>query len=304
MKRLKREALQKITTTSPMKKITLFRKAEQFIVLIILLALHTTGYTQEKKTMTISLQYIKVMQENSQLSVRVQYKGKNGFEPCKYLHFSVFKKDTINEAHSVKIGTLLTNSVGKSTFMIPAQYVTDSGVFSVKMENNSFFEEQEEQVIINAASITASIDKDGEQYFLNALLTNGKGQPIAGESLAVGLKRLFGNMPIGEEESYETDSLGAVSVPIDAGLTGIDGKLNFQVVLSESDLYGTIINNQLSNFGIAIKDRSSFNKRTMWSPPTKTPLFLWIVPNALLISIWSILTYLLFNLIKIYKSKN
>jgi hypothetical protein len=287
-----------------MKKLTINHKAAKFVTLIFIFALHLTGFAQEKKSMNIALQYVKVMQENSLLKVSVQYKGKNGFEPCKYLHFSVFKKDTINDANSVKIGTFLTNSVGKSNFVIPAQYVAESGVFSVKIENNSFFEDQEEQVIIKAASITASIDKDGDQYTINAILTDGKGQPIAGEALQVGLKRLFGNLPIGEEESYETDSIGAVAVPIDAGLTGVDGKLNFQVVLSESDVYGTIINNQMTNNGIPIKDRSSFNKRTMWSPPTKTPLFLWIVPNTLLISIWSILTYLLFNLIKIYKSKN
>ncbi len=287
-----------------MKKLTISRKASQLIALIFIFALHTIGFAQEKKSMNIALQYVKVMQENSLLKVSVQYKGKKGFEPCKYLHFSVFKKDTIDDAKSLKIGTFLTNSVGKSTFVIPAQYVSESGVFSVKIEHNSFFEDQEEQVIYRAASLNASIDKDGDQYTINALLTDGKGQPIAGEALEVGLKRLFGNLPIGEEESYETDSLGGISVPIDAGLSGVEGKLNFQVVLNESDVYGTLINNQLASNGIPIKDRSSFNKRTMWSPPTKTPLFFWIVPNTLLVSIWSLLTYLFFNLIKIYKSKN
>jgi hypothetical protein len=286
------------------KSVTLNQRISSLMGALLFFCFFSNSFAQDKKNMNLAVQYVKMMKDHSLLKVVAQFKGDNGFEPCKYIYFNVYKTDTIDDTKSVKIGKFLTNSVGKATFEIPKQFVGSSEVYSVKVENNKFFEDKEEQAIIKDATIEASIVKDDSIYTINARLTDASGQPIVGESLIVGLKRLFGTMPIGEEESYETDDDGAISVPIDAGLTGVDQKLTLQVALSESDVYGTVINEQQANFGVPIVDKSTFNQRTMWSPPTKTPLYLWIIPNTILVSIWSILVFLLFNLFKIYKSKN
>lgn len=288
-----------------MKKLTIFgRKISSLMTIVMLCCFIGNSFAQDKKNMNLAVQYLKIMKEESQLKIAAQFKGDNGFEPCKYIYFNVYKTDTIDDTKSVRIGKILTNSVGRALFSIPKNFVGASGVYTVKVEDNKFFEDKEEMAIVKDATIEASIEKEDGIYTIKARLTDSNNEPIAGESLEVGLKRLFGTMPIGEEESYETDEDGSIAVPIDAGLTGVDGKLNFQVVLSESDVYGTLINNQNTKFGKPIVDQSTFNQRTMWSPPTKTPLFLWIIPNTILISIWSILLFLVFNLFKIYKSKN
>jgi len=41
----------------------------------------------------------------------------------------------------------------------------------------------------------------------------------------------------------------------------------------------------------------------MWSPPTKTPIYLLLIANIILIGIWGVLLLLVINLFKIYKSK-
>ncbi len=283
---------------------TIGRKISFLMTIAVFCCFISNSFAQDKKNMNLAVQYVKVMKEQSQLKIAAQFKGDKGFEPCKYIYFNIYKADTIDDTKSVKIGKILTNSIGKALFSIPSNFIGSSGVYSVKVENNKFFEDKEETAIVKDANIEASIEKEDGVNTIKARLTDANNSPIAGESLEVGLKRLFGNMPLGEEDSYETDEDGSISVPIDSGLTGVEGKLNFQVVLSESDVYGTIINNQNTNFGIPIVDKSTFNQRTMWSPPTKTPLFLWIIPNTILISIWSILLFLVFNLFKIYKSKN
>lgn len=286
------------------KSVTISRRISKLITIVLFFCFVSNSFGQDKKNMNLAVQYVKIMKEQSQLKIAAQFKGDNGFEPCKYIYFNIYKTDTIDDAKSVKIGKILTNSVGKATFTIPKKFVATSEVYSVKVENNKFFEDKEEASIIKDANIEASIEKGDSIYNIKARLTDANNQPIVGESLEVGLKRLFGNMPIGEKESYDTDEDGTITVPIDAGLTGVDRKLNFQIVLKESDVYGTVIYNQLAKSGVAIVDKSTFNQSTMWSPPTKTPLFLWIIPNTILISIWSILVFLVFNLFKIYKSKN
>lgn len=258
----------------------------------------------DKKNASLSVQYFKVMYENSYLNITAKHKDKNGFEPCKNLRLTVYTIDTTGVKPDVKIGVLMTNKDGKSKFIIPTNAIAEVTSYSVKLENNPIFEDNDEGATITNSHVEASIEKTDSTYTINARLLSSNDKPIVDETVKVGLKRLFGNLSIGGEDSYTTDENGAVSVEIDKGLTGIDGKLNFQVVVDESEKYGSVVANLNSNFGLPIIDKSSFNERTMWSPPTKTPWFLLIIPNVILIGIWSILTLLLFNLFKIYKSKN
>lgn len=274
-----------------------------FITLLTFFGNNAFGQ-ENKKSTSLAIQYSKIMKEHSLFDISSQTKGKNGFEPCVNLLFTVYKVDTTGVVADIKIGEIRTNKSGKAKFIIPAKFVGQTTSYTVRLENDKTFEDTEESVTVTDVNIEATIKKIDSVYTIKARLVSAKNGPIAGEALNVGLKRLFGNLAVGGEESYTTDEDGAVEVTVEKGLTGIDGKLNFQVVIPESDSYGTVIANVNADFGVPIEDKSTFNERTMWGPPTKTPVFLLIIPNALLIGIWSILTILLFNLYKIYNSKN
>ncbi len=286
-------------------KILQNRKSSILILLVFFSFLgNRVGAQEDKKNASLSVQYFKVMNENSYLNITAKYKDKNGFEPCKNLALTVYTIDTNGVKPDVKIGLIKTNKDGKSKFIIPINAISEVTSYSVKLENNAIFEDNDEGITVTNSHVEASIEKTDSIYTINARLLSSDNKPIADETLKVGLKRLFGNLFIGGEDSYTTDENGAVSVEIDKGLTGLEGKLNFQVVVDESEKYGSVVANLNANFGLPIVDKSSFNERNMWSPPTKTPWFLLIIPNVILVGIWSILTLLLFNLFKIYKSKN
>ncbi len=280
-----------------------YSKSLLFLFIVSFVFWGNNAFGQEdKKSLSLSIQYMKIMNENSYLDITARFKGKDAFEPGADLIFTVYKTDVTGVAADVKLGLAKTNRDGKGQFIIPSQAMTSSSSYTVKLENDKIFEDTEENVTVTDVSIEASIEKIDSVNTLKARLVSSNNEPIAEESVKVGLKRLFGNLPIGEEESYTTDEDGTILVPIDEGLTGIDGKLNFQVSVDQSDNYGTVIANVHANFGVPIVDKSTFNERTMWSPPTKTPIFLLIVPNVILVGIWSVLVFLLFNLYKIFKS--
>ncbi|MCK4562765.1 MAG: hypothetical protein KAT78_07650, partial [Flavobacteriaceae bacterium] len=125
--------------------------------------------------------------------------------------------------------------------------------------------------------------------------------PIVDESLTVQVQRLFNPLPIGEEFN-NTDDNGSILVPIENGIPGIEGNLAIEVVLNESDNYGTVKVIVNAPFGVPIVDESTFDQRTMWSPRNKTPIFLLIFPNLLIIGIWGFIIYLFINLFKLSKS--
>ena len=114
------------------------------------------------------------------------------------------------------------------------------------------------------------------------------------------LQRLFAPLTIGES-SYETDDDGRVQIELTDTMPGIDGILTFQVTM-DSRKYGIVKNIFEAPIGKVIVDQSTFNDRTMWSPPNKTPIFLLIFPNLIILGIWFVIGLLVFNLIKIYKS--
>ena len=82
------------------------------------------------------------------------------------------------------------------------------------------------------------------------------------------------------------------------------GNLIIEVVLKESDEFGTVIARVKAPIGVPIVEETTFDERTMWSPRNKTPLFLLIFPNLFILGVWGIIIYLIINLFKINKSKN
>jgi len=135
---------------------------------------------------------------------------------------------------------------------------------------------------------------------IKATLTDEFGEPISGQKLKISLERMFA--PLGIGKSYKTDKKGNISVPLLAQYSGIDGKLNFEVSL-ESKKYGTVKYLLSTSIGKPIEDLSTFEDRTLWSPPGKTPLFLLVFPNLLLLGIWCVILLIIINLYKIYSTK-
>ena len=104
------------------------------------------------------------------------------------------------------------------------------------------------------------------------------------------------------EEFNDTDEDGAISVPIEGNIPGVDGYLTFEVVLNESDDFGTVKALISGDIGIPIVDESTFDQRTMWSPRGKTPIFLLLITYSGIFVVWGIIVYLILNLYKIVKS--
>src|SRR5680860_1432265 len=291
-------------------------KSVLLIFMGVLAFLGNKAYGQEDKTSArLKVEHVKIMNENSSLNIKAIFKGEEGYEPCENLNFTIYK---INEAKEIseedseavseavseeKIGEVKTNHEGKASFLIPSQFVTPLATYSIRIENSDTYKDNEEDVTVMDANLEASVEEIDSVYYIKALFVSVENEPLADQTLKVGLKRLFGSLSIGEDDSYETDEDGAILVPIQDGLTGVDGKLTFQVTLKDNDDYGTIIAFVKSDIGVPVEDQSTFGERTMWSPPTKTPIYLLLIANIILIGIWGVLLLLVINLFKIYKSK-
>ncbi|NNL38266.1 MAG: hypothetical protein HKO75_00255 [Flavobacteriaceae bacterium] len=120
--------------------------------------------------------------------------------------------------------------------------------------------------------------------------------------MRVQVQRLIRPLKIGEDFNY-TDKNGIILVPVEAGIPGPDGILTLEVVLADSDDYGTVKAITKAPYGVPIVRDNSFNERSLWAPRDRTPYFILIFTILLLILTWGPIMYLIRNLYKIYKSQ-
>lgn len=273
----------------------------KYFIILTLLFIATGANSQDKKKARLSVQYVNVMNTEAYLSLSAKYKSGNGFEPVTDVEFHVYQK--FAEDSLVQLGSTTTNETGRAKFVLSKEQDSpDLKTFVIKLENDLKFSDSESELTIRKAILTATLETVDSLNQISATLADGAGQALPGQSLRVQLQRMYAPLIIGEE-SYETGDDGSIIVPIEETMPGIDGNLTFEVVLNESDDYGTIKALVNAPIGTPVVDQSTFDKRTMWSPPSKTPYYLLIFPNLIILGVWIPILFLIINLFRILNAK-
>ena len=237
------------------------------------------------------------------LNISGKYKEKRKFKMASGLNLKVY---TLSETDSlISIGQGKLNQSGKLKFDVAPVFNNpqEDYRFKVVFAGNDKFKKSTKSISVKPASLKSKLIENENHYSIQATLTDMNDNPIEGQELKVQLQRLFAPLPV-DNEIHFTDENGMIVVPITSKMPGIDGELQYEVVLNESDDYGTIKSVINAKIGSEIKDLSTFDERTMWSPPSKAPWVDLIVPNLLIIGIWGTLIILVINLFKISKNKH
>lgn len=290
-----------------MKNILKFR----FIVLAFLgMFLYSASFSSlygqdaKKNKLRIKADYFKIVDSISYLDIATTSRIDKKNVDVSNIELTIFNE---LEDKKIKLGSVTTNMHGKSRFVLENfnEIKLDStNIYNIAIsfKGNDSFKKATKRISFKDAEIKANfISKDSTNYITATLIDKSIDSLVIGESLGVHVQRLFRSLPIGEEFNY-TDENGTILVPIEEGIPGVDGILIIEVVLNDSDEFGTVKALVKAPVGIPIVDESTFDQRKMWSPRNKTPLFLLIFPNLLILGMWGIIVYLFINLFRIGKS--
>jgi len=273
-----------------------------FFLIVLSVFLCTSAFAQDR--VRLKADYVKIM--NGDIYFDMQATARVNDENVNVSKIELVIYNLVDD-EQIEIGKTITNMQGKSKFIVKdlkslKPDLTNTYNIEVVFNGNDAFKEASKSIVFKDAAIDAKlVTIDSVNYVSATLIDKSTDSLIIGQSLKVQIQRLFKNLPIGEEFN-ETDEDGTILVTIPEGIPGVDGMLAIEVILSESDEYGTIKAIVSAPIGKVIVDESTFDQRTMWSPRSKTPLFLLIFPNILTFGIWGIIIYLILNLIKINKS--
>ena len=233
-------------------------------------------------------------------------KGKQ-IEPQKSKVFKIFlDKDQPDNL----VSKVQTDENGKAKAVIPPQLknIWDNAEqhnFVVVAEPTGKEGETPSEFTIRKAKI--SIDTSSTDGTKNISVTvmkyeNNSWVPVKDAEVKIGIQRLGGILPAGDEENYTTDSTGIVNGEFKKdSLPGNEhGDLMLIARVEDNDELGNLIIEKNVPWGVTTKaDNSFFNQRALWSTRFRTPLWLLFMAYTIVIGVWGTIVYLVVQLIKI-----
>ena len=235
-------------------------------------------------------------------------KGKKS-EPQKHKAFSIFMDK--NQPENL-VAHVFTDNNGKAKAIIPPQLksIWDSAsqhTFFVVAEANGGEEIAPSEFTIVKSKI--SIDTtcaDGVKNISVGILKcqDNAWVPVKDVEMKIGVQRLGGILPAGDEETYTTDSTGIATSEFKK--ERIPGNENGELVLiarvEDNDELGNLVIEKKVPWGVATKqDNSFFQQRALWSTRFRTPFWLLFMAYSIVLGVWGTLIYLIILLIRIKK---
>lgn len=266
--------------------------------------LNIQAQNDEKYRVRLRADYIKIMEGDAYLNIKATAKIGDETLPVPNLEITVYNEV---EDEEIVLGNITTNMNGENRFLIQklndlkadSTYTYNLGI---SFKGNDSFTRASKSASFKDAEILANlVTKDSINYITATLKEVVTDSVLEGKSLDVQVRRLFRPLKIGERFNI-TDENGTILVPIEEGIPGIDGNLILEVVLNDSDDYGTVKTIVNAPVGTPIVYEKTFDQRKMWSARDKTPLFLIVSINLILAIIYGLFIFLISNLFRISKN--
>jgi len=117
------------------------------------------------------------------------------------------------------------------------------------------------------------------------------------------IKRMGGDLTIGDEANYTTDSSGTVTAEFKRD--SIPGDANGNIVLiakvEDNDNYGNLSVEKTAKWGAPLTYHSTLYERSLFATRDKAPIWLLFMAYFIIGIVWGTLIYLVFQIFKIKK---
>ena len=218
---------------------------------------------------------------------------------------------TVFEGAQKLILSTHTGMNGKAEIVLPSNLPIDTGNnydVIAKIENDPVYDNGESEARFKNAKLTLTLKQEDTIKTATATLTekdkNGKDVPVNNVEIGFFAKRLFGAMPVAEDNKVTTDANGQAvfNFPKINTIPG-DEKGNMDIVarVSDNEKYGNIESVSASNWGVPVQIEKNPFPRVLWG--ASAPPALVVTICTLFGGIWSIFIFMLLQLRKISREK-
>jgi len=170
--------------------------------------------------------------------------------------------------------------------------------FIVFNTNNIYSQETKEDAIVSILFLD-----DNDTKIIEAKVTDTVGVAVEEIELYFFVKRTFSLLPIGDGFN-STDENGFVELEFPNDLPGdTEGDITIIVKIIDNDLYNDLSIETIKKWGIPTHISDNKDQRSLWAAAANAPISLIISISGMILAIWFIILYIIFNLFKISKIK-
>jgi hypothetical protein len=258
------------------------------------------------KSLLVDISYHSLNNALVYLSVHAKTKDKGKFQPVAGARFRLYlDKDSAN----CFAGDAVTDIKGSAlTFLPPSlknqwNSAASHTFIAISDEEGGFNPSRTEASIIKAH---LEIDTGQGRTIIAKIveLKNGEWAPAKAVEIKIAIKRSGSDLAVSDKDSYTTDSTGIISAEFHRdGIPGDkNGLLTLVAKVEDNDTYGNLRVEKSERWGTALQLTDTFDKRSLWAARFKTPVWLLAMEYSIFISVWSVVVYLVFQIIKIIKA--
>ena len=291
----------------------MYRHHKIIIVLLFLFGttagtIHAQDSAVVSRTM-LSVDYFLPATNVPYLEVTTKKKMGRKFEPVQNISVNIY----FNEAEEKNLlGKVITDTIGKGRIGLPPSFKNtwdslDEFKFVAQSDSTAEQEPLTADITIKKAILTVDTTTvDGARTVTGELKErNGNAWvPVKDIDMNLSIKRMLGNLSVGDEPVYTSDSTGISSAEFKKDSIPGDEKGNIILVakVDDNDTYGTLVTEKTVNWGKAINPpKDFFAQRTLWSTSHETPIWLLFTVWSIVIGIWGTMIYLVLQVLKIRK---
>ncbi|MHB8207899.1 hypothetical protein [Mucilaginibacter sp.] len=260
--------------------------------------------SSDKADLNITINYYVNNNTLPYLLVAVKSKVNGKFQPVNNITLKLFlDKDSIGTF----INKVTTNNQGIAMSDIPSTVkkewaTTSKHTFLARFDGNSAYASAKADITVARAKLL--IDTSERSITASVLeMKDTAWVPVKGVDVILAVRRLGGDLLINETPTFTTDSTGKASGDFKRDSIPGDAKGNIIIVAKvvDNDTYGNLVIEKTVPWGNKFVYVSTFNKRTLFATRDKAPIWLLFIVYSIVIAVWGILIYLVFNIFKIKK---
>jgi hypothetical protein len=265
------------------------------------------GFAQasQKGDLSIAINYFSDNNHIPYLVVKVKTKVNGRFQTVGGIGLKLFLD---KDSAGTLIANMTTNEKGEATALIPPSLKKEWGAygkhtFLATFDGDGKYAPTKADLTMSPARILISTSEDKK---ITASLMELKDKvwiPVKDVDVKIAVRRLGGDLPVNESPTFTTDSTGTASADFKRDSIPGDSKGNIILVakVEDNDQYGNLSVEKTVPWGAKFEYASTFNRRTFFATGNKAPIWLLVVAISIIIAVWGILIYLVFNVFKIKK---
>ena len=258
---------------------------------------------------TLSISYFLPANKVPYLEVNTRKKVGQKFEPVKNIRVDIY----FNEAEPNNLlGKVITDSIGKGRIGLPPSFKNNwdslnEFKFLAQSEPSSGQETLSADITIKKAILIVDTASAEGTRMVTAELKEKNGNdwvPVKDIDMKLAVKRMGGNLSVGDKDFYTSDSMGVSSAEFKRDSIPGDQKgiITLVAEVDDNDTYGNLATEKAVDWGkVILPQKNFFAQRTLWSIRSETPIWLLFTVWSIVIGIWGTIIYLVFQILKIKK---